>query len=797
MQKYFILIIICANIILTSNYQAMSQDAIFHGGKGDGFGMSTSDSINFSDVNFVGAPLTVTVEQEVGQEDPTNQFPILFTVTFSESVSEFTSDDIIIAGTAEPKTIEVTGSGNIFTIASKQAVYAATWTGVVSSAWNNPNNWEPKLVPAITSDVIIPKKANEPIIALPQYCKAMNLQAGATLTIKPKGALTLKGDLTMNGNITILSDKTGTGSLIDNGVIKKASGTFGTAKVQRYLPSNGDRTFVYHYVSSALSAVSHTVYSVSSWNKPNPNFYVYDETVDNEDILAGWNHGKAVAGNLKIGKGYAYALDIDATVEMTGGKFNTGEHSIKVSYTDNNTEELDGWNLVGNPYPSAINAKKFLLENQDVISGAVYFWDDDASGGSDYEKNDYATWNLAGGLSGTAYSSSSGTKVPDGNISCGQGFFVHAKSTTGSPGKDVVFTNEMRTVGKGQFFKSLKSENAEDIVRLRVSISSKKNKLFNETMIVFIDGATDGYDNLYDAIKNFGNPDIGFYSLLKNRALAIQSFGKLNVETRYFKKIPMGYKTSKSGNFVFTALKYENLGAEYGVFLEDKLTGKITDLSEGQNYEFTTDAGTFNDRFVLSYSLRSEPANRPPVVRFGISDAGAKVGENFDFAISKQTFFDVDLFDTLRYSVSLADGGSLPKWLKFDTLSFTFSGTPTQNDIASIPVKITATDSYGASVSHKFTITVEAVTATVELDEEQTEILLYPNPVADVLFIKIAALSGNVRCVVRDNLGRQLLTKRVTGTTAEINMSSFSDGMYFIELYYSGTRTVRKVIVKR
>src|SRR5205823_5955037 len=45
------------------------------------------------------APPTVTVEQAVGQADPTHTSPIHFTATFSEPVTGFTDSDVSLGGT--------------------------------------------------------------------------------------------------------------------------------------------------------------------------------------------------------------------------------------------------------------------------------------------------------------------------------------------------------------------------------------------------------------------------------------------------------------------------------------------------------------------------------------------------------------------------------------------------------------------------------------------------------------------------------------------------------------------------
>ena len=60
----------------------------------------------------------MTIDQKLGQADPTNTGPIGFTATFSESVSGFDESDVTIAGTAGgTKTVVVTGGPTVYGIA--------------------------------------------------------------------------------------------------------------------------------------------------------------------------------------------------------------------------------------------------------------------------------------------------------------------------------------------------------------------------------------------------------------------------------------------------------------------------------------------------------------------------------------------------------------------------------------------------------------------------------------------------------------------------------------------------------
>ena len=72
---------------------------------------STDDTVTYD----VTKP-TVTVEQSASQSDPTNNEPIIFDVTFSESVTGFGSDDLTISGMSNTPTVQVAGSGTSYTV---------------------------------------------------------------------------------------------------------------------------------------------------------------------------------------------------------------------------------------------------------------------------------------------------------------------------------------------------------------------------------------------------------------------------------------------------------------------------------------------------------------------------------------------------------------------------------------------------------------------------------------------------------------------------------------------------------
>lgn len=73
---------------------------------------SSTDNV----VQYDATRPSVNVAKASGQADPTNQSPINFTVTFSEPVTGFASDDVVLAGSANPTASSVTGTGAVYTV---------------------------------------------------------------------------------------------------------------------------------------------------------------------------------------------------------------------------------------------------------------------------------------------------------------------------------------------------------------------------------------------------------------------------------------------------------------------------------------------------------------------------------------------------------------------------------------------------------------------------------------------------------------------------------------------------------
>ncbi len=95
-------------------------------------------------VTYNRSTLTVSINQAAAQPDPTNTSPINFTVVFSEAVTDFTTGDVTLGGTAGATTAIVTGSGTTYNVAvsgltTNGTVIASIAAGVAHDTAGSPN----------------------------------------------------------------------------------------------------------------------------------------------------------------------------------------------------------------------------------------------------------------------------------------------------------------------------------------------------------------------------------------------------------------------------------------------------------------------------------------------------------------------------------------------------------------------------------------------------------------------------------------------------------------------------------
>jgi len=117
-------------------------------------------------------------------------------------------------------------------------------------------------------------------------------------------------------------------------------------------------------------------------------------------------------------------------------------------------------------------------------------------------------------------------------------------------------------------------------------------------------------------------------------------------------------------------------------------------------WQYTVTDGSFFSSAWVSFDVAGN--NSAPVVATGLLPVNVLEDSLFAMDIPVSAFQDID-GDMLTYSVQLVDGSALPDWLGFE--GATFSGTPTNSDVGSLAIEVTASDG-PASVATTFDLTI-------------------------------------------------------------------------------------------
>ncbi|MDP2162177.1 MAG: GEVED domain-containing protein [Flavobacterium sp.] len=284
------------------------------------------------------------------------------------------------------------------------------------------------------------------------------------------------------------------------------------------------------------------------------------------------------------------------------GKPNNGLVNATMTRVDADALNFSNYNLLANPYPSAIDAELFLTQNSGAIDGTIYYWTSITPypGIGNYQTGDYAKWNLTGGVgTNAANDSPSNTALrPDGQIVAGQGFFVQALVNNAT----VTFRNAQRLITDNtQFFRMAQPQTTQSVSgskhRFWLNLTSE-NGHFNQMLIGYLPGATNDIDWGYDGFSVVNNP-VNIYSHVNGKSLSIQGralpFDQNDI-------VPLGLRITTAGTYKIALDEVDGLFSDNQIiYLEDLSTGAVHNLKQSP-YSFTSAAGTFESRFQIRYT---------------------------------------------------------------------------------------------------------------------------------------------------------------------------------------------------
>ena len=501
--------------------------------------------------------------------------------------------------------IPISGSGTTFTVSGltantytfrvKDDTYGCkspasanvVITNQSSTEWNG-TSWSNGSPDATKNAIISSVTPNSPFTANITACALTinpsviaTVPSGITLTII--NAVTTNGQLIFENNSSLVQDPATTVNINTGNIIYKRT-------------SAAMKNFDFSYWSSPVSG--QTLFNLSP-NTLSDKYFSYTGTA--------WKQEVASTTAMKPGIGYIIRTP-------KAGRWGNGEnvvfpYSQPVQFVGvPNNGDISGqtvvsgnFYLIGNPYPSALNANEFLFNNTNnhgILNGTIYFWTHNTaiqqSGSkSIYLSDDYASLNGTGGVVAR-----SGGQRPSGLIAAGQSFFGSAKASG-----TIQFKNNMRVAGNNtQFFKPAATSKTEASERHRLWLNmTNSGGAFKQMLIGYVTGATNDFEGDFDGVSFDGNSFIDFYSVNNTKKLTIQGRALPFEESD---NVIVGYRSTIAGDFTISIDEADGLLTSQKVYLEDKQTNTIHDLT-AQDYTFTTAKGTFNDRFVVKYTNKT------------------------------------------------------------------------------------------------------------------------------------------------------------------------------------------------
>ncbi|OUS02727.1 hypothetical protein A9Q86_02640 [Flavobacteriales bacterium 33_180_T64] len=354
------------------------------------------------------------------------------------------------------------------------------------------------------------------------------------------------------------------------------------------------------------------------------DYWIWKFANQPDDDYSAWQHVRR-NGSISAGEGYTMkgpgsGTIVDQQNYVFLGKPNNGDINLTLNAGNDY--------LVGNPYPSAIDANQFITDNgptitgagaDPLISGTLYFWEHWGGGShvlSEYQGG-YATYNFSGGVAAPSLGTNdpdvatggTPTKIPSRYIPVSQGFFVVGESTG-----NVNFNNGQRvyqkeSVGNSVFVRSSNpnttanydAEEVDNRMKFRIGFNST-NTIHRQLLLTIDETTTTGYDWAFDA-KIYDNQIDDIYWTIENEKFTIQGSNEAEPESVY----PIGIKTSDDGLNTITIDYLENVPDSIEIYIHDIENNTYHNLREG-DFEFFIAAGEYLDRFELTFRDASEDA---------------------------------------------------------------------------------------------------------------------------------------------------------------------------------------------
>jgi predicted peptidase len=388
--------------------------------------------------------------------------------------------------------------------------------------------------------------------------KALNVAAGVTVNVADGQTITVNNRFE-NAGIMVVENG---GALLQGstGTIGAFTGTF-TLQRRRDNPAANATTVNYNLWSAPVAGQTVA-------NLPGAAQWKYDFNPSNLSWRA------FTTGALVAGRGYSAAQPATQQSVSFAGRPHNGNISIAVATST--VASTTGNNLLGNPYPSALDLRAFFTDpdNNELNGSAWLFFTPPTGQGS-------PSYQVANELTGIRY-------VPSA-----RGFFVRA-NTAGT----VIFKNQHRASGNNQMFNR---EEGADFERFALDVRSPDGSTDRAYLGIGQRFST-GFDPGYDANKAANPSELDLSLLWDNAQWATLALPADSLPA----SLPMVVQVKQSGEYWIQAPEVPSRRRK-AVWLEDRATGQFYNLGAANDYALNLSSGRYHNRFFL---LLDSPQDR-------------------------------------------------------------------------------------------------------------------------------------------------------------------------------------------
>jgi hypothetical protein len=446
----------------------------------------------------------------------------------------------------------------------------------------------------------------------------------ANIPVSLKGQLRpIEGTFNTNNQLTLISNLQGSGSI---GQIHSGADVIGQITMQRFVPQAPQ-----HWVYLTNPILNQTI---QNWNDdivttgfpgsdyPSYNFmslYTYDEPVAGSKNM-GWTGVTNVTDAMDPQAGYIVFMNANAATISMSGDFQKGNVNVPLDYTDvepgTGSLNPDGWNLVGNVYPCAIDWRALHAASTSWVTGNSTYYVYNAT------ESNYRAYN-ASSQGGTA----------NRYIASGQAFFIQATDVNQS----LQFQESVKSTSDAAF-----QRNTDESMLVRLNLT--KGTMTDEVLFTIMDDATGAFDVAYDALK-WDSPVTAAPELAILGSDSVKMC--INTINAFDESIsfPLFVEMPAAGDYTFSVSEVLNLPTGVCITIQDLETGITIPMLQGESITLNTTAPYAGYRLLISMNAPLH-VNALDATCNGNEDGAIEINS----AIEGWTVLAQDVFGNVHYA---------------------------------------------------------------------------------------------------------------------------------------------------